>query len=435
MRTVTPTPDSGPSGSPSRFRALCAAAGASSLGDGAVYVAFPLVASTFTHDPRLIAGVAVAQRLPWLFFSMLTGALADRLDRRRMVATVEFARMAAVGILGFALLEKFHPLVALYAAAFILGSFETAFQAASTAVIPSLVPESRRGRANGNLYAVQMSGQSALGPTIGGLMVTVAIALPFIFDGVSFALSGVILLLALPAVARTISSSPPASFRAQTNQVLAEMKEGLHWFMGRRAVRLSAVYVSGLAFCQSAVFAILVLWARQDLHVSEAGYGLLVSVASIGLVGAALVAGRLYERVGPAALLATAGAVAAAAYLVMSFTGSVVVAGVAMIFEGGAVAAGNVASGTLRQKLIPQHLLGRVGNVIRTCIYGAMPLGAVAGGVISGAFGLRETLFLAALTQGTLVAVIGPRLVLSLRVVGVARRRRIQDPLSETAAA
>lgn len=405
-----------------RFRALCIAAGASSLGDGAVFVAFPLVAASLTRDPRLVAGVAVAQRLPWLFFSMPTGALADRLDRRRLIGAVELTRMALVGLLGLTLAGHLHPLLALYVVAFLLGTLETAFQAASTAVIPSLVPEPGRARANGKLYAVQMSGQSALGPTLGGLMVAAAVGLPFIFDGASFAASAVILLVALPRLARP--AAPPSGLRTQAGQILEEMGEGLRWFLGRRAVRLSAAFVSGLAFCQSAVFAILVLWAGQDLQLRAAGYGVLVSVASIGLVGAALLAGRLYERFGPGLLLLGSGAVAAGAYLVMSLTHSVVVAAVAMIFEGASVSTGNVASGTLRQKLIPQHLLGRVGNVIRTFIYGAMPLGAVAGGVISSALGLRQTLLVAALAQGALVVTVGPALVSSLRLVGLARIRR-----------
>jgi MFS family permease len=403
----------------SRFRAICLAAGVSSLGDGAVLVGFPLVAASLTKDPRLVAGVAAAQRLPWLF-SLVTGALADRLDRRRLMASVEGGRMLTLLLLGACLGGRFHPLLALYACAFVLGTFETAFQAASNAILPSLVEPEDRAKANGNLYAVQMAAQGVAGPAVGGLLITLAISLPFLFDGVSFWLSAMLLLIALPAAVRK-KGPGSGSLSALTRSVLAEVHEGLSWFLGRRAVRLSALYVSALAFCQSGVLAILVLWARQDLHVSAVGYSVLIATGALGLVLAGLLTGRLYHRAGASVLLVVAGAVAAGAYVVLSLTRSPILAAAVMFCEGAAVSTGNVVNGTLRQKLIPQHLLGRVGNAMRTCIFGAMPLGALAGGLLASYMGLRATLMTAGLSQALMVAVLAPRMVGSLSIVGVGR--------------
>ena len=81
------------------FRKLWAASAASNLGDGVWLVAAPLLAATLTRDPALVAGLAFAQRLPWLLFPLLSGALADRLDRRRAMVAVAALRAALVGAL------------------------------------------------------------------------------------------------------------------------------------------------------------------------------------------------------------------------------------------------------------------------------------------------------------------------------------------------
>src|SRR5687768_8195451 len=86
------------------FPKLWAASAASNLGDGVALVAAPLLAATLTHDPALVAGLAFAQRLPWLLFALVSGALADRLDRRRTMATVGTVRAALIGLLGVAVL-------------------------------------------------------------------------------------------------------------------------------------------------------------------------------------------------------------------------------------------------------------------------------------------------------------------------------------------
>lgn len=403
------------------YWSLCGAGLASSMGDGAVLVGFPLLASTLTRDPRALAAVAVAQRIPWLLLSLFTGALADRLDRRRLIGAVETLRMATVGALGASVALHLHPLAAVYLAAFTLGSFETAFTAASGAVIPELVDRSSLGRANGYLYAAQMSGEGVLGPALGGLLAAGALAMPFLFDAATFSVSAVILLVALPA---RLGAAPGAG----SEPVLDGMREGLRWFRANRPVRLIAGFVSCMAFCQTAVFAVLVLWAQRYLHTSRAGYGTLISVAAFGVVGAALVAGRVMDRFAPGRLLLGAGAVAGATYVGLGLTTSWTVAAGALLVEGAAVSLGNVVSGALRQSLIPGELLGRVGNAMRTCIFGAMPAGALAGGLAAGAAGLRTTFVAAGLLQVGAAAVLGRPL---LRALSEVREAPAAEPAVE----
>ena len=132
------------------FAKLWTASAVSNLGDGVTLVAGPLLAASLTRDPRLVAGLVVAQRLPWLLFSLVSGALVDRLDRRPVMVTVDAARSVAVGLLGLAVLADAASLPLLYAVFFALGTAETLFDNAAVSILPAVVPRDQLARAAGS---------------------------------------------------------------------------------------------------------------------------------------------------------------------------------------------------------------------------------------------------------------------------------------------
>ena len=150
----------------------------SNLGDGVTLVAGPLLAATLTRDPRLVAGLAVAQRLPWLLFSLVSGALVDRLDRRRLMVRVDAARCAAVGLLGLGVAADAVGLPLLYAVFFALGTAETLFDNAAVSILPAVVPRDRLARANGRLLGAQMVANELVAPPLGGLLFATGYARP-----------------------------------------------------------------------------------------------------------------------------------------------------------------------------------------------------------------------------------------------------------------
>ena len=157
------------------YRRVWAAAAASNLADGIFWVALPLIAVTLTTEPALVAGVAVAARLPWLFFVLFAGAIADRVDRRATMRNVQLLRVAVVaGLLLLALTDSL-ALPVLYAAALALGIGETFYDTAGMSIMPSLVPRELLSRANSRLYAVEMAANELVGPPLGGLLVAAAI--------------------------------------------------------------------------------------------------------------------------------------------------------------------------------------------------------------------------------------------------------------------
>ena len=164
------------------FAKLWTANAVSNLGDGVTLVAGPLLAASLTRDPRLVAGLAVAQRLPWLLFSLVSGALVDRLDRRLLMVRVDAARCVAVGLLGVAVLADAASLPLLYVVFFALGTAETLFDNAAVSILPAVVPRAQLARANGRLLGAQMVANELVAPPLGGLLFAAAAAVPFLLD-------------------------------------------------------------------------------------------------------------------------------------------------------------------------------------------------------------------------------------------------------------
>jgi len=368
-------------------------------------VGFPLLAVTLTSRPLLIAGVVVAGRLPALLCSVPIGALADRVNRRGMVVVVNLVRIVALAAFSAAVLDGHNSLPAIYATVFVLGTGDMAFNLASQACLPAMVDAADLPRANGYLATAEVSGEQFVGPAVGGLAFAAAPALPFIGDAVSFAASTLLVRTALP-------DTPP---RRDGASFAADVREGLRWFAGHRLLRLLALVVASLAFCQAMVFAELVLYGTHNLHLGRVGYGLFFAGASAGNVLGSLGAGRIHARFGPVRCLVGAAIVAGGAYLALSVTSSVVLAASVLFLEAVGVAVGNVTTLSLRQRVIPAELLGRVGSAFRMLMYGLIPVGALAGGLVSTEIGVSEAFRVAGVLQLLVFALAAPALMRRIR--------------------
>ena len=371
-----------------RYWQMWTAAAVSSVGDGLIFVAFPLLAASMTRDPRLVSGVVFAQNLPWLLLSLPGGALADRLERLRLMGLVDVVRGGVVVVAGVLVASGRMTIPLLYLMAFALGSLETAFMAAAHAALPSLVSRDRLQVANGYLWAAQTGGEDLIGPPIGAALFAAAASLPLFADGATFALSAVVLLLLARRRAAVEPRQDPHNWGG------LGLKPALSWFMKRPLLMLLSGVVGFLALFQAMVTGVLVLLALERLHLSPTGYGLLLAGAAVGDVVGALVAARL-DRIGASGILTGAAIIAALAYLLLGSTSSPVMAGLILGVESLAVACGSVTSTSLRQRVVPDELLGRIGNVFRTVIWGAIPVGALLGGVLGHRLGLRAPLLVA----------------------------------------
>lgn len=397
-------------GADREFAKLWTATTASGVGDGLVLVAAPLLASSLTSDPRLIAGVTTALTLPYALFGLPAGVLIDRLDRRRGMAAVDAVRALLLGaftlLVASGLAHGGSGLVALYACFFLVGTFETFFRDAAQALVPHVVPENRLVTANSRVMAAEIVTKQFAGPVLGGLMYAAAVSLPFAVDAVSFAVSSVLLFRLRPAYA----PAAPAT-AAPRRSLLADMRDGLRWLLRHRLLRLLALLAGLSNLVNWAILAVLVVFARQHLHLSRTGYSLLLVASAAGGLTASRIGPAVVRRTGRGWALClglAAQAVPVAGYLVVT---SPVLVGVLIAVNSAGVILWNVVTIVLRQTLVPDHLRGRVASIYRLVAWGCVPLGSLVGGALTHAYGLRAVFALGAVVLG----------LSALRLVPVAR--------------
>jgi MFS family permease len=383
---------------PAGFGRLWTGQAVSSLGDGVTQAALPLIALTLTRDPMALAVVTAAGTLPWLLFGVLGGALVDRWDLRRTMWVTDTARAAllampaaaaALGVLSIALLA---------AVAFLLALGGLFFDTAATAYLPDLLGRdpAQLERANTRLRGAQTAASGFAGPPAGSALLALGRAVPLLADAVSFALSA-LLVRSLPAVPR-----PAASTR---EPVLRQAREGASYVFRDRLLLGLALRpaIGNVAFL--AVETVLALFARESLGVSAFGFGLLLTAeAAGGLLGTGI-ASFLGRRLGTGTALTCTATLEGLAILGLASAPDPYAAGLALAACGAGMGATMVLGPSLRQAIVPAHLMGRVTSTSRMLAMCAAPFGAFLGGWLAAACGLRTPLYTAAGLLLTMTAV------------------------------
>jgi MFS family permease len=361
----------------------------SSTGDGAFVAALPLLAVTITRDPRLVAVVTAATYLPWLLLSLPAGAVVDRYDRATLMWRAQAIQAAVVAMIAVLIVFREAGIEVLAAAGFLLGSAEVIFSNAAQSMLPALVPPELLAKANGSQQVSLTVGESFVGPPVGSLLFAAAAALPFGLDAASFAGSA--------ALVATLPRTRPAPEHAKRPTIRVQIAEGLRWLVRHRLIRVVAVLLGIYNFANQMGQAVLVLLATQTLHVSIRGYGLLLAASAVGSVVGGLVNPVLTRKLGLLPSLVLPGLVEAGVFVGIGLAPGPVVVAALLAVQGFSVAMWNVVTITLRQQVVPGHLLGRVNSVYRMLGWGLMPVGALAGGFVAHAAGLRAPYIVAGL--------------------------------------
>ncbi|NUW34667.1 MFS transporter [Nonomuraea sp. SMC257] len=383
---------------PAGFGRLWTAQTVSSLGDGVTHAALPLLALTLTRDPMALAVVTAAGTLPWLLFGVLGGALVDRWDRRRTMWVTDAARavLLAVPAAAAALDALSIPLLA--ALAFLLALGGLFFDTAATAYLPDLLGRDPAllERANARLRGAQTAASGFAGPPAGSALLALGRSVPLLADAVSFALSA-LLVRSLPAVPR-----PAAGAR---ESLLRQARAGASYVFRDRLLLGLALRpaVGNVAFL--AVETVLALFARERLGIGAFGFGLLLTAeAAGGLLGAGI-ASFLGRRLGTGTALTCTATIEGLAILVLASAPNAYVAGIALAVCGAGMGATMVLGPSLRQAIVPAHLMGRVASTSRMLAMCAAPSGAFLGGWLANTYDLRTPLYAAAGLLLTMTAV------------------------------
>jgi MFS family permease len=377
---------------------LWTSSGLSNLADGVVKVVLPLVAIRFTDSPTLIAGLTFALTLPWLLFALPAGALADRLDRRRAMLGANAVRAMLLVVLVLTVMVDDGSIWVLYVVALCIGVAETIYDTSAQSILPLVVSRDQLSRANGRLYAAELTANQFVGPPLGGFLVAAGAAMAFATPAALWAVAVAVLLLV---------HGPFRIERDERTTMRADVAEGLRFLWRQRLLRTLAVIVGVFNFASNATWAILVLYAvgpASAMGLSEPAYGLLLTTVAAGSLLGSLVAEWVEQRLGRARSLVLTILGCTLLVGVPAVTANPFLIGAAFFVGGTANAIWNVITVSLRQRVTPDRLLGRVNSGYRLVAWGAMPLGAAAGGLLAQVLGLRAVFVVMALLTLALVA-------------------------------
>ena len=370
------------------FTKLWTASAVSNIGDGVTMVAGPLLVASLTTDPAAVAGAVFAQQLPWLLFALVSGTWADRLDRRRLVVSVDLVRAGALTALTVAVAAGMVSVPLIYAVFFVVGTAETLADTASAAFVPAIVPADRLPTANALLGATFTVANQFLAKPLGAWLFVVAAAWPFGVNAMSFVVAAV-LVAGLRSVPPPAPAGPPSAMRS-------DIAEGLRWLWRHRLLRTLAVTMGlgNLVFC--AAFAIFVLYSTARLGLSAVGYGVLLTAFAVGGLLGTLVAPRLLRTAGATPLLRAGLLVEVALHTVLATTTSPLGAGAIIVVFGVHTVVWGVVVTTIRQRSVPSAMFGRVTGVYALLDLGGAALGSLLGGLVAQAYGVVATFWTAA---------------------------------------
>jgi MFS family permease len=390
-----------------RFARLWAASTTSALGSGLATVAAPLLVASRTSNPLIVSATFGVSWVPWLLFALPGGVLVDRVDRRRLMVTIDWTRAAVMAVLAIALAAGKESIVGLDAVLFVINTGEVVFRSASQAMIPAIVPRASLERANGWLAGGTTLMQNMIAGPLGGFLFVVAASVPFLVNAGTYAVSAVF--IALVAGSYVSSPRPGAdggSVRGDelvrgdrpvwgAGSVRAELAEGFRWLMHQRVLRTMAVLIGLLNLTLTAATAVLVLLAKERLHLGSVGYGALFSCEAAGAILGSVFGDRLIKRVTATWTIRIGLLIEAGLHLTLATTRSAYLAGFMMFAFGVHAALWTIVGSSLRQRLTPPHMMGRVASTTLFIAAGGNCAGALLGGVVAGAFGLTAPYWVA----------------------------------------
>ena len=357
------------------------------LADGIAASVLPLLMVGLTHDPVTVSLLQVASGLPWLVLGLHAGVLSDRWDRRRILWGADLFRTLIVIGLILMVAADATTVPTLLTFALLYGGATVLFRSASPAMLPSLVNEADLAKANGRLHTGTTTTGSLAGPSLGGVLFTLASWVPLLTQAVALAIS-VIAILRLP-------SHPRPQPMART-AMRAEIAEGLRFIIQDPTLRVLAMATALLAASTGMLLAVLVLHVIDALRAPQGTYGLLFTLYAGGSLAAAAFFTKVHRRWGTRRCLIASASLGAVSLLIVGWGTTVIHAATGMILLGVATMLYNIIAVTVRQQRTPDHLLGRVSSVFNVIGVGSLPTAALAAGVIANAYGTRSSITLSA---------------------------------------
>ena len=367
----------------------------SNLGDGISSIAYPWLASAVTRSPILIALIAVLSRLPWLIFTLVAGALTDRFDRKKIIVMMDFFRGLLTLVIAFAVLRQRETLpnlnqvassgknetnLTLYfviaISALLFGFAEVLRDNSAQTLLPNVVTEENLQKANGRLWSTEYAMNSLIGPPLGSFIIGIAIFLPFFFDAASFFFSAALI------STLAVSLRPVEREKKDSTSLRTEIAEGFNWLWSHKLFRPMAITLGALNFVNGISTATFILFAQEILKTSVFVFAILGTAGALGGTIGGILGPKLVEKVGSGRALLMTFTIGPIANAIIGFTSTWQVVWFLTAIWIFFSVVWNVVTVSLRQTVVPAHLLGRVNSVYRFFGWGSIPIGSFFAGLV-----------------------------------------------------
>ncbi|MGE3590099.1 MAG: MFS transporter [Ilumatobacteraceae bacterium] len=381
----------------SDFRRLLMSSWISNIGDGIALAAGPLLVAAQTRDPLLVALAGLLQRVPWLLFGLHAGVVADRFDRRLVVAFVDGLRACVLVVLALCIATDSVSITVVLVAMFVLGTAETFADTTTNTLMPMILEPKDLGVGNARLMVGFITANQLAGPPIGAGLFAIGMVLPFVTQAVCAALGASL-------VWRMATSRPDP--RDDRPPVRRDIADGVRWLWGHPPVRTLTLTIVTFNVTYGAAWSVLVLYSIERLGLGDVGFGLLTTCSAIGGVLGSSSYGFIERRVSLANVMRIGLIIETLTHLGLAVTNVPAVAMVVMFVFGTHAAVWATTSTAIRQRAVAIEFQGRVGSVYMMGVHGGLVVGAAIGGVVARIWGVTGPFWFAFVGSALILVVI-----------------------------
>jgi MFS family permease len=383
------------------FRWLLATSVLTNVGDGVALAAGPLLVASQTRDPLLVSMALLAQNVPVLLFGFTAGVVADRVDRIRIIVVVNLARALVLALLATTIVTGTVNIGLVLVALFLLGTAETFADVGGGSILPRLVRREDLGIANARLQGGVLLTNQLIAPPIGAALFVVGMSLPFAADAACFALGA----LLITRVRYATVPEPVAEAEARTTW-RADMAEGIRWLAAHPPMRTLFITIVAFNVTFGAAWSVLVLYAQERLQMSAVGFGLLTTAMAIGGIIGTTMYGRLERRFSLADIMRVGLLIETGTHLVLALTTVPAVALVTFVVFGMHAFVWGTTATAVRQRAVPDELLGRVTGVYHVGVMAGIVVGTPIGGWLAREYGITAPFWFGFVGSAVLVTVL-----------------------------
>src|SRR5829696_6179840 len=365
------------------FRWLLGTSVLTNVGDGVALAAGPLLVASETRDPLLVSMALLAQNVPVLLFGFAAGVVADRVDRIRIIVVVNLARALVLALLAMTIVTGTVSIALILVALFLLGTAETFADVGGGSLLPRLIRREDLGVANARLSGGVLLTNQLIAPPIGAALFVVGMSLPFAVDAACFALGA----LVITRVRYSTMPEPRPEGVARTTW-RADMAEGIRWLADHAPMRTLFITIVAFNVTFGAAWAVLVLYAQERLQMSDLGFGLLTTAMAVGGIIGTTMYGRLERRFSLADIMRVGLLIETGTHLVLALTTVPAVALVTFVVFGMHAFVWGTTATAVRQRAVPDALLGRVTGVYHVGVMLGIVIGTPIGGLLARQYGI-----------------------------------------------